>query len=259
MEDYPRSRLWLAADVTSLRQTEMLAFPLQDLIANVKIGLELTTAVGTMPAVRFLSGYGFNIFLDTKLCGTPNTIATAVSIIADSGVSMFTVAAHAGPRSVEAAARHKGKAKMLVSTVLTSVEESDVPSIGYWPPSVGRPSPPSIFDISSSMSRAALDLGADGFVCSGQELRAIDQLKFFESAYKLVTGIRQPDAPAHDHKRKISVGEAIIYGASAVVIGRPITDLPYGTAQRAVVLEFYEEISAALARRREFLESAQTL
>ena len=66
------------------------------------------------------------------------------------------------------------------------------------------------------------DSGLDGVVCSAQEAKMLRET--LGSEFALVTpGIRPEGSSADDQKRIVTPKQAILDGATHLVIGRPIT------------------------------------
>lgn len=86
--------------------------------------------------------------------------------------------------------------------------------------------------------------GGDGVVCSAHELPAIRSR--FPSLYTVVPGIRPEGSAAGDQARIMTPMQAHAAGASAVVIGRPITESsdPRATAQSILKDLSVQSISA---------------
>jgi orotidine-5'-phosphate decarboxylase len=101
-------------------------------------------------------------------------------------------------------------------TVLTSFQQADLAEVGV------------AGDVAEQvvrLARLAVSAGLRGLVCSPLELRLLrDSLPV---AVQLVTpGIRAVGARADDQKRTLSAPEALVQGATWLVIGRPIIAAP---------------------------------
>jgi orotidine-5'-phosphate decarboxylase len=72
------------------------------------------------------------------------------------------------------------------------------------------------------LARLAVDAGADGLVCSPQEVSAL-RASLGEAVPLVVPGIRPAGAAVGDQKRVMTPPEAVAVGADWLVIGRPIT------------------------------------
>lgn len=231
----PHERLAFALDVPTLPEAERWISTLRAKVGVYKVGLELFTAVGRS-ATDAVHAVGARSFLDLKLHDIPATMARAARVIADLGVSYFTVHAAAGPEALTAVARAvEGTISMpLAVTVLTSLDEATLDAIGMrgtTGESVLR------------LARIASDCGVGGLVCSPRECATLRQELGARSTL-VVPGIRPDGAALGDQKRVATPARAIGDGADLLVVGRPIRDAanPESTAEAIVA-----EISGALS------------
>ena len=94
----------------------------------------------------------------------------------------------------------------------------------------------------SRLAKLAKEAGLDGVVCSPKEAAMLRQ--HLGEEFVLVTpGIRMGDEPPDDQKRTATPKEAILAGASYLVVGRPITK---AVAPRGAVLRILDDINDAL-------------
>ena len=214
----------VALDFPSAPQALALAATLHGTVAGFKIGKELFTAEG--PAiVRALTERGERVFLDLKFHDIPNTVAGAVASSVSTGAWMINVHAAGGRRMMEAAAaaatataERLGRERPLVIgvTVLTSLDEPQLRETGV---------DATVLQHVVHLAALAQASGLDGVVASPHELAAIRSA--CGPDFLIVTpGIRPKAAnvPAKDDQaRTMSPREAILAGASYLVIGRPIT------------------------------------
>lgn len=236
----PRDRLIVALDVPSLPEAQRLVEVLLPHVGVFKVGLELLTHAGSRDVVRAITGAGGRVFYDGKFDDIPNTVAGAARAAAALGVDLFDVHAGAGPAAIRAAAEHKGRSLLLAVTVLTSIDD-DTSRLLY-----GRPAQQQVL-LLSRLARAA---GADGVVCSAQELPLLRADPDLVGLMTVVPGIRPAWASPGDQRRVMTPGAAIAQGATAIVVGRPILSPPAaigGPAQAAA--RIVDEITAALSAR----------
>lgn len=187
----------------------------------LKIGMELFYHVGAN-LVTELSQQGYQIFLDLKLHDIPNTVYHAAKQLAQLGIYCTTVHALGGSemiaaaRSGLAAGSPAGKPlpKLLAVTELTSIS----PAILKNEQNCVLPMQEQVI----SLAKMAKKAGADGVICSPLETAAIRQQ--LGSEFLCVTpGIRLKSNPQDDQKRVTTPQKACKLGASAIVVGRPIT------------------------------------
>jgi orotidine-5'-phosphate decarboxylase len=215
-KDSARERLIVALDVASASEARILTNQLRGVCQWVKVGLELYIAAGNT-IVEELVGQGYSVFLDLKLHDIPNTVAGAVLSASSAGASLLTVHASGGPAmlaaAVEAAANLPRPLHLLAVTVLTSMDRSQLAAVGIETDAAEQV---------LRLARMARDCGIDGFVCSAEEVAALRR-ELGQQSFLVTPGIRPAGSSAGDQKRIATPTAAIRAGASALVVGRPIT------------------------------------
>ncbi|EIC20537.1 orotidine-5'-phosphate decarboxylase [Thiorhodovibrio frisius] len=178
-----------------------------------KVGLELFMAGGYFELVEWLRAQDKRVFCDLKFFDVPETVGRAVRRLRDREVDFATV--HGNDTMLEAAAREKGEVKILAVTVLTSLDRSDLDSLGF---------ACDVEELVLSRARKALRLGCDGVISSGLEAPRL-RADLGENFLVVTPGIRPVDnRPVDDQKRTVDIEQAFRNGADYVVIGRPIRD-----------------------------------
>ncbi len=187
-----------------------------------KVGSELFLSGGA-DIVRELVHRKNRVFLDLKFHDIPNTVARAARQAALLHVDMFTLHLTGGSEMVRAVARELSeiphlRPKILGVTVLTSFDDV------RWA-EVTKSLTGHAVDVEISvdgLAEHAVAWGADGIVCSPLELASIRER--FPSLYTVVPGIRPEGSASADQARVMTPSQARAAGASAVVVGRPITE-----------------------------------
>jgi orotidine-5'-phosphate decarboxylase len=180
-----------------------------------KVGLQLLTEEG--PAVvRDLVARGKAVFLDLKLHEIPNSVSGAVRAAGKLGVSMVTVHASGGAAvlraAVDAASAFPGL-QVLALTVITSLNDGDLPEIGL---------APSVRDQVERLAALAARCGCQGVVASVNEAAYLATM--LPRGMLIVTpGIQFAGATAHDQVRTATPQAACASGATHIVVGRSIT------------------------------------
>lgn len=211
------NRIFVAVDLPDLGRSRALVSRLSHHVGGIKLGLEFFMANGAA-GVRELAGLGLPIFLDLKFHDIPNTVAAAIQAIASLKPAILTVHAAGGRAMLEdAKAAAPPATKVVAVTTLTSLDQSDLVSIGC---------PETPHDQVMRLTELARTAGLDGVVCSGAEVAAARAL--WPKGFIVVPGVRPVDAigssgQASDQKRVVTPRQAIDAGASILVIGRPIT------------------------------------
>lgn len=195
--------------------------------------------MGAPKVIEFIHSLGGQVFYDGKFDDIPNTVGRASKAVAGMNVWMFNVHASAGIETMISAVSNKGQSLVLAVTVLTSLEENNANLI------FGGPSKAKVLQFARDIKLA----GCDGIICSPQELELLDRQKELKNLLKITPGVRPEWASTSDQKRVMTPAEAVKTGATALVIGRPITKPPekIGTAVDAVK-KIEEEIATALYR-----------
>jgi orotidine-5'-phosphate decarboxylase len=160
---------------------------------------------------------GMPIFLDLKFHDIPATVKGAVRAALPLKPFMLNVHAAGGAEMLRAAVDAAGdgpdRPLVLAVTMLTSLDDDDLKSIG-----VAASSEEQVL----RLAQLAKDQGIDGVVCSAREVAVLR--KVLGPDFKLVVpGIRPTWAAADDQKRIVTPTDAIVLGADYLVIGRPIT------------------------------------
>jgi orotidine-5'-phosphate decarboxylase len=129
----------------------------------------------------------------------------------------------AARRAAEAAG--PARPKLLAVTVLTSLSAEALAETG-----VSDAPPAQVV----RLAKLALAAGADGLVCSPQEV-ALLRDEIGPEPLLVVPGIRPLGSAAGDQARTLTPREAVVAGADWLVIGRPITAAPDPAAAAAAI------------------------
>ena len=221
MEERSRvSKLICAIDTVETDAALGLARKLAGEVGAIKLGLEFFVANG--PAgVASVARTGLPIMLDLKLNDIPNTVAGAVRATAALDPFMLTVHATGGPAMLRAAmaasfriAERTGRRpKVVAVTVLTSMDDDDLETVGMQGP---------VDDRVRRLARLAQESECDGAVASARELTLLrDQCG--PDFDLVVPGIRPAWSSDDDQKRIVTPADAVRGGADYLVVGRPIT------------------------------------
>jgi orotidine-5'-phosphate decarboxylase len=211
----PEDRLIFALDVPSVEEAKRLVVTLREAVQFYKVGLELFATGGYFELVDWLVAQGKKVFADLKLFDVPETVRAAVRQLSRRPITLTTV--HGNDGILEAACRDKGNLKILAVTVLTSLDQGDLTDLGF---SVD------VHRLVLSRARRALEIGCDGVVSSGLEVRALRE-HLGEKLLIVTPGIRPVEnRQEDDQKRVVTVEQALRNGADYIVVGRPIRNAP---------------------------------
>ncbi len=266
------SPLILALDTPDLDTALAWSDAAGEAVDTVKVGLELWSAAGPA-AVRALTVRGRRVMLDLKLHDIPNTVASAVRVLAPLGVDLLTVHASGGAPMIRAAVdAADGRLTITAVTVLTSLAPDDLTALGHPPADEAVP----------RLACLAADAGAGAIVCSPLEAAAVraavpDHVRIICPGVRPgvqpgvqpgVTGppavqlgvrgqstpaVALPEAgvapPADDQRRVLGPAAAVAAGADALVVGRPVTRAPDpAAAARAITAEILAARAELAAR-----------
>ncbi len=233
----PAPKVIFALDVPTLEEARRFVTLLRGRTGFFKVGLELYTAYGK-DAVKAVQEAGGKVFLDLKFHDIPNTVSRAAEEAVKLGVDMFNLHASGGTEmmreTVERCRQAAGKMNrrgpiILAVTVLTSLDDGNLREIGMAGPVEERV---------VALAELAQKAGIDGVVASPREIASIR--KRFGHEFVIVTpGIRPAfeSAGKDDQKRVMTAREAIMAGASYLVIGRPVRLAPDPAAAMDKILE----------------------
>lgn len=216
-----------AIDTTDVATAQAWARGLTPHVGLLKLGLAFYLAHGAA-GVRAVTDQP--VFLDLKLHDIPNTVAGGVSAVLPLGAAMLTLHASGGSAMIAAARRAAEAAgparpKLLAVTVLTSLSAEALAETGV----ADSPAAQVL-----RLAKLALKAGADGLVCSPQEVSLL-RAEIGPEPLLVVPGIRPVGAAAGDQARTLTPREAISAGADWLVIGRPITGAADPAAAAAAI------------------------
>lgn len=205
-----------AIDTTDVAIARNLAQSVSNSVGAIKLGLEFFTANGAAGVAQVAGD--IPLFLDLKFHDIPNTVAGAIRATRNINAFMLTVHTQGGKAMMKAAVQATkdlpNKPLVVGVTVLTSLDESDLESIGVRN---------NIANQVSRLANLAQESGLDGVVCSPHEIEILR--KQCGKDFKLIVPGIRPEGTAHgDQKRVMTPKEALTRGADYLVIGRPITE-----------------------------------
>lgn len=205
----------IALDFPSFEEvkTFLALFPAEEKL-YVKIGMELYYAVGP-EIVSYVKKLGHSVFLDLKLHDIPNTVQSAMAVLAKLGVDMTNVHAAGGVEMMKAARAGLGAGPILIAvTQLTSTSQEQMQDF--------QNIQTSLADSVLHYAKKTAEAGLDGVVCSAQEVELIKQATSTDFLC-LTPGIRPAGAEVGDQKRVMTPAAARQIGSDFIVVGRPIT------------------------------------
>jgi orotidine-5'-phosphate decarboxylase len=232
-------RLYIALDVATAGEARALARRLAGLPVGLKLGLEVVQACG--PALVRELARRAPLFLDLKLHDIPNTVEGAARAVGRLGPVLVTAHALGGAEmlrraavALEASTRAAGfaPAGILAVTILTSHDDAAVrDELGLADGGAAA---------SLRLARLALAAGSRGVVCAPTEAAAV-RSAVGPDALVVTPGIRPAGRVRGDDQQRVATPAAAIRaGASALVVGRPVTAAPDPRAAARAILDEME-------------------
>lgn len=204
----------LAVDTPDLDIARQWIESTSDFISAYKLGLEFFTTFGPEGVKRLRDASDADLFLDLKLHDIPNTVARAARQVAHLAPRFLTVHASGGRGMISAAVEEAPEVDITAVTILTSLSALDLREVGF------THSP---LDSAVKLALLAQGAGARAIVCSPHEISAIRE-SVGPDLTIITPGVRPiGEAGGDDQARTMSPHDAILAGATYLVIGRPIT------------------------------------
>ena len=182
-------------------------------------------------------------FVDYKLYDIPNTVglraeelfangATIITVHASGGIEMMEAAKAAAKRRMKKDGRTRG---VWAITVLTSLDEGDIT----------RPVDKEVVRLALMAKKA----GVDGIVCSAKEVGMLSKHPVLTGLDFVVPGIRLSGTSDDDQKRIGTPRQAMLDGATYLVVGRPITQPSPELGSLGAIKWINQEVTDALAKK----------
>lgn len=211
----------VAADFPSVEALEEFLVQMGDQKPYIKVGMELFYSAGPDLVVS-LKERGYKVFLDLKLHDIPNTVGSAMAVIAGLGANMVNLHVAGGKQMMEAAleglTREDGTRPLLIGvTQLTSTSKEVMNEELLIPGEVE--------DTVVSYALLAKEAGLDGVVCSPNETAMVKEA-CGEDFLTVTPGIRFAGGSVDDQVRIMTPAKARAAGSDFIVVGRPITRAP---------------------------------
>ena len=214
----------IACDFQNKEELDAFLAPFGEERLFLKIGMELYYHEGKA-LIKELKAKGHKIFLDLKLHDIPNTVAKSLKSLQELSVDFITIHAGGGANMLRAAAEVvKGtETKLLAVTILTSIDEEMLRT--------ELMITETLENVVTRYALMAYKAGINGCICSPYEVDAIQRLIADENFVCVTPGIRLSGDAAGDQSRIATPTWAFEQGASAIVVGRSITEskTPYTT------------------------------
>jgi orotidine-5'-phosphate decarboxylase len=145
----------------------------------------------------------------------PQTVYKAIKALEDIKFGFLTIHAQGGKAMIEkakeAASKIKSQPKILMVTILTSLNDNDLKIMG---------NDSGVVQQVEHFAKMAKEMGV-GIVCSGHEAKAVR--KIIGSDLQIFSpGIRMPDDSSNDQQRVCTPLESIKNGSDKIIMGRSL-------------------------------------
>ena len=209
------NKIILALDTTDTHRALEITKKIKDKIFTVKLGLEFFNANGK-DGIKKFNNIGVNdLMLDLKLNDIPQTVYKAIKALDDIKFGFLTIHAQGGKAMIEkakeAASEIKSQPKILMVTILTSLNDNDLKIMG---------NNSGVMQQVERFAKIAKEMGV-GVVCSGHEAKTVR--KILGSNLQIFTpGVRMPNDNSHDQQRICTPLESIKNGSDKIIMGRSL-------------------------------------
>jgi len=209
------NKIILALDTTDANQALKITKKIIDKIFTVKLGLEFFNANGKNGIQKFNNIGVNNLILDLKLNDIPQTVYKAIKALEDIKFGFLTIHAQGGKAMIEkakeAASKIKSQPKILMVTILTSLNDNDLKIMG---------NDSGVMQQVEHFAKIAKEMGV-GVVCSGHEAKTVR--KILGSNLQIFTpGVRMPNDNSDDQQRVCTPLESIKNGSDKIIMGRSL-------------------------------------
>ena len=209
------NKIIIALDTTNLNEAINITKKIKNKIFTIKLGLEFFNAHGKEGIKKFNEIGINNIMLDLKLKDIPETVYKAIKALDDIKFGFLTVHGQGGKSMIEkakkAAKEIKALPKILMVTILTSLNDDDLKDMGN--NATAENQVKSLATMAKSMDV--------GIVCSGHEARSVR--KIIGTNLSIFTpGIRMSNDKKNDQQRVCTPAESLRNGADKIIMGRCI-------------------------------------
>lgn len=218
----------VALDVPRVIDARRLVDALHEDVFGFKVGLEFITStfvemvrgqegVNTLLELRsFFEETQGRLMWDGKFHDISNTLTGAMKALVPINPWAVTVHATSGRKAVEAAVANQNRSLVLGVSVLTSIENEETRRV------YGMDAE----ELVILYAHELVATGAQGVVCSPQELELLGKHDKLTDLIRVVPGIRPVWAQPGDQARVMTPKQAMDAHANYLVIGRPITQPP---------------------------------
>ena len=209
------NKIIIALDTTNLNEAINITKKIKNKIFTIKLGLEFFNAHGKEGIKKFNEIGINNIMLDLKLKDIPETVYKAIKALDGIRFGFLTVHGQGGKSMIEkakkAAREIKALPKILMVTILTSLNDEDLRDMGNNATTENQV---------KSLATMAKSMDV-GIVCSGHEAKNVRKI-IGTNLLIFTPGIRMTNDKKDDQQRVCTPTESLKNGADKIIMGRNI-------------------------------------
>lgn len=229
-------RLIVALDVEDLDQARAIVRELGNAVSFYKVGPHLFLS-GLIDFIEEIIGEGKKVFLDFKSYDIGDTVRVMASRAAKISVNFMTIARTAST-IIAAQEGREGRPlpKILLVTLLTDQDQEDMRR--------EYNTNKTVEEFVASRAIQAVEAGADGIICSPNEVAAVRAAVPRPDFIIVTPGVRPKGSAIDGQKRTATPFEAIAAGADYLVVGRPIINASDKLKAAQAILDEMQEALA---------------
>ena len=209
------NKIILALDTTNLAEAIDITQRIKNKIFTIKLGLEFFNAHGKEGVKKFNEIGITNLMLDLKLKDIPETVYKAIKALDNVQFGFLTIHGQGGKSMIDkakkAAYEIKSRPKIMMVTILTSLNDEDLKAIG---------SNSAVNEQVEKLAKLAKETNV-GIVCSGHEAKNVRKIIGPELLI-FTPGIRMNKHNKDDQQRVCSPIESIKNGTDKIIMGRSL-------------------------------------
>ena len=210
-------KIILALDTTNLAEAIDVTQRIKNKIFTIKLGLEFFNAHGKEGVKKFNEIGITNLMLDLKLKDIPETVYKAIKSLDNIQFGFLTIHGQGGKSMIakakKAAGEIKSRPKIMMVTILTSLNDEDLKTMG---------SNSTTNEQVEKLSKLAKETGV-GIICSGHEAKNVRKI-IGPNLLIFTPGIRMNKNHKDDQQRVCTPMESIKNGSDKVIIGRSLME-----------------------------------
>ena len=210
-----KNKIILALDTKNIKEAIDITKKVKDKIYTVKLGLEFFNACGKEGVKKFNEIGITNLLLDMKMKDVGTTVHKAIKALDDISFGFLTIHGQGGKTMIDeakkAASEIKCKPKIMMVTILTSLNDEDLKDMG---------NENSVAIQVENLAKIAKEKEI-GIVCSGQEAKTVRKI-LGPNLLIFTPGVRMETYDKNDQKRTCTPLESIKNGADKIIMGRSL-------------------------------------